>query len=66
MLVNRNCTYSEIDRRNPLLSRTVDITMCKIIIFPVVLCGFETLSLSLGEGHKWQTSVCENICAKKR
>jgi hypothetical protein len=35
-----------------LLSKNVKIRIYKTIIFPVVLCGFETWSLTLGEEHR--------------
>jgi hypothetical protein len=36
----------------PLLSRNVKVKIYKIIIVSVVLCGCETLSITLREGHR--------------
>jgi hypothetical protein len=52
-----------------LLSKNVKIKIYKIIIFPVVLCGCETWSLTLGEEHRlmvFESRVLRRILGPKR
>jgi hypothetical protein len=46
-----------------LLPKNMKVRLCKTIIFPVVLCGCETWSLTLREEHKLR--VFENMVLRK-
>jgi hypothetical protein len=47
-----------------LLSRILKIRILETIILPIVLCGCETLFLTLTE--KWRLRVFENIWSKEK
>jgi hypothetical protein len=52
-----------------MLSRNVNIKICKTIILPVVLYGCETLSLTLREEHRlrvFENRVLRRIFGPKR
>jgi hypothetical protein len=68
MMINQNVIQEEINGRlnsgnvcchsvqnllsSCLMSKNIQIRICKTIILPVVLCGCETWSLALREGHR--------------
>jgi hypothetical protein len=67
-LTDQNCMHEEIKSTlnsgnacshsvqcllsSHLVSRNVEVIICKTIILPVVLCGCETSSLALREDHR--------------
>jgi hypothetical protein len=84
-LTDQNCIHEEIKRRlnsgiacyhsvqsllsSRLLSRNVNIKICKTIILPVVLYGCETWSLTLKEEHRlgvFENRVLRRISEPKR
>jgi hypothetical protein len=84
-LTDQNCIHEEIKSRlnsgiacyhsvqrllsSRLLSRNVNIKICKTIILPVVLYGCETWSLTLKEEHRlgvFENRVLRRISEPKR
>jgi hypothetical protein len=84
-LTDQNCMYEEIKSRlnsgnacccsvhsllsSRLLSRNVKVKIYKTIILPIVLYGFETLSVTLREGHRrrvFENWVLRRIFGPKR
>jgi hypothetical protein len=52
-----------------LLSKNLDVKINKTIILPVVMCGFETWSLTLREEHRlrvFENRVLRRISGPKR
>jgi hypothetical protein len=52
-LKSGNTCYHSVQNLLPssLLSKNIKIKMYRIVILPVVFCGFETSSLTRGEGR---------------
>jgi hypothetical protein len=66
-LLNRNCLKN--DRSSRLLSKNGKVRIYKIIIFPVVLYGCETWSLTLRKGGRlrvFENRVLNSIFEPKR
>jgi hypothetical protein len=60
-----NCYYLVSNLFSPLLlSKNLKIRICRTIILPVVLYGYEILSLALREEHK--LSVFENNVLRRK